>query len=286
MEMICVSGLEFTYPSTDNQTIKGLDFVVDKGEIFGFLGPSGAGKSTTQKIIIGLLKNYSGQISVLGKNHRGLDSDYYERIGVSFEVPNHYLKLTAMENLTYFGSLYNSKTINPKTLLESLGLAKDAHLRVSQYSKGMKVRLGIARALLNDPELLFLDEPTTGLDPVNAAMVRDLMKEKKAEGKTVFLTTHNMNEADQICDRVAFIVDGQIRLIDSPRELKLRYGKREIRVEYFVDGKLEEDQFALGGLGENERFLDILKQRKIQTIHTQETTLENIFIQVTGHSLG
>lgn len=286
MEMICVSGLEFTYPSTDNQTIKGLDFVVDKGEIFGFLGPSGAGKSTTQKIIIGLLKNYSGQISVLGKNHRGLDSDYYERIGVSFEVPNHYLKLTAMENLTYFGSLYNSKTINPKTLLESVGLAKDAHLRVSQYSKGMKVRLGIARALLNDPELLFLDEPTTGLDPVNAAMVRDLMKEKKAEGKTVFLTTHNMNEADQICDRVAFIVDGQIRLIDSPRELKLRYGKREIRVEYFVDGKLEEDQFALGGLGENERFLDILKQRKIQTIHTQETTLENIFIQVTGHSLG
>lgn len=286
MEMICVSGLEFTYPSTDNQTIKGLDFVVDKGEIFGFLGPSGAGKSTTQKIIIGLLKNYSGQISVLGKNHRGLDSDYYERIGVSFEFPNHYLKLTAMENLTYFGSLYNSKTINPKTLLESVGLAKDAHLRVSQYSKGMKVRLGIARALLNDPELLFLDEPTTGLDPVNAAMVRDLMKEKKAEGKTVFLTTHNMNEADQICDRVAFIVDGQIRLIDSPRELKLRYGKREIRVEYFVDGKLEEDQFALGGLGENERFLDILKQRKIQTIHTQETTLENIFIQVTGHSLG
>lgn len=285
MGIINVANLKFTYPNAKLETIKGLEFAVEQGEIFGFLGPSGAGKSTTQKILIGLLKNYLGEISVMGRDMGSLQSDYYEKIGVSFEMPNHYLKLTALENLIHFRTLYSERTEDPGALLDMVGLGKDANSMVSHFSKGMKVRLGIARALLNDPELLFLDEPTMGLDPVNSATIKDLVRKRKARGKTVFLTTHNMSVADQLCDRVAFIMEGEIRLIDSPRELKLRYGKRQVMVEFFADGQVEQEEFSLSGLGENERFRDILKSREIRTIHTQETTLENIFIQVTGHSL-
>jgi fluoroquinolone transport system ATP-binding protein len=251
----------------------------------GFLGPSGAGKSTTQKILIGLLKGYQGQVTVFGQDLAGWKSDYYERIGVSFEMPNHFLKLTALENLTYFASLYSRETLRPQTLLDMVGLGEDGKTPVGQYSKGMKNRLNVARALLHNPELLFMDEPTTGLDPVNARLVKDLIQAQKQAGKTVFLTTHNMSVADELCDRVAFIVDGQITLIDAPRDLKLRYGKRTVRVEFQANGHTEQRDFALESLGQNSDFIRLLQSENVQTIHTQEATLEDIFIQVTGRSL-
>ncbi|MBK8985612.1 MAG: ABC transporter ATP-binding protein [Chloroflexi bacterium] len=285
--MITVQDLQFTYAKTAVPAVQHLNFAVERGEIFGFLGPSGAGKSTTQKILIGLLKGYQGRVSVLEREVVSWGSDFYERIGVSFELPNHYLKLTAVENLTYFAALYGRPTRPPQELLAMVGLADDSAMPVGQFSKGMKNRLTLARALLHDPELLFLDEPTAGLDPVNARRVRDLIKAQQAAGKTIFLTTHDMMVADALCDRVAFILDGAIALIESPRQLKLNYGAPLVRVEYGLngDGRTTQEEFALVGLAENGRFQEILRQYPLQTIHSQEATLENVFIRVTGRSL-
>jgi fluoroquinolone transport system ATP-binding protein len=283
--MVEVTDLRFTYHRTNAPTLGGLTFNVERGQIFGFLGPSGAGKSTTQKILIGLLREYQGKASVFGKNLAEWGSDYYEQIGVSFELPNHYLKLTALENLRYFSALYSGPTQSPQVLLESVGLNDDGALLVSQYSKGMKGRLSVARSLLHAPELLFWDEPTAGLDPVNARRIKDLARAQKQAGRTIFLTTHDMTVADELCDRVAFIVDGEIKLIDTPRELKLRYGQPSVRVEHRLDGHLERQDFPLDGLGHNAGFLELLRGDSVQTIHTQEATLEDIFIRVTGRGL-
>ena len=237
MPVVDVDGLTFTYASGTSPAVRDLSFRIDRGEIFGFLGPSGAGKSTTQKVLIGLLRGYRGAVSVLGRDLAAWGGDYYEEIGVSFELPNHYLRLTGLENLGYFRALYRGETRRPEALLEMVGLADDGRRLVAEYSKGMKTRLGVARALLNDPQLIFLDEPTVGLDPASGRGVRHLVRELKQAGRTVFLTTHDMTVADELCDRVAFIVDGEIRLVDSPRDLKLAHGARTVAVEYDLRGE-------------------------------------------------
>ena len=285
--MINVQNLTFTYSGTSNPAVRDLTFHIEQGEIFGLLGPSGAGKSTTQKILTGLLQEYQGQVSVMAQDLASWGSDYYELVGVSFELPNHYLKLTGTENLTYFASLYGTATQKPQTLLDMVGLGEDGDLLVSQYSKGMKNRLTVARALIHDPQLLFLDEPTAGLDPVNGRRIKELIQKQQQNGKTIFLTTHDMNVADELCDRVAFIIDGKISLIDSPRNLKLQYGQPKVRVEYLANGSAAPSQrdFMLDGLGRDNEFWLLLQNHPLQTIHSQEATLEDIFIQVTGRSL-
>ena len=283
--MIEVKDLHFTYPGNSHKTIRGLDFNVERGEIFGFLGPSGAGKSTTQNILIGLLKRYQGKVVVRGMELSEVKGPYYEKIGVAFETPNFYTKFTALENLNLFRSLYGGKTEEPLALLKMVGLEADAATRVSDFSKGMKMRLNFCRAFLNKPEVIFLDEPTAGLDPMNAKKVKDIIVAKKAAGKTIFLTTHNMNVAEEICDRVAFIVDGKIKLIDSPRNLMVERGKKTVRVEYREGGSLKNADFQLKGIGDNQEFSNLLKRNDIERMHTQEATLESIFIQVTGRSL-
>jgi fluoroquinolone transport system ATP-binding protein len=289
MSMIDVKNLTYTYPKSNQPALRGLNFAIQPGEIFGFLGPSGSGKSTTQKILIGLLDGFEGQVKVMGRPVTEWGSDYYERIGVAFEQPNHFLKLTALENLRYFAALYSHRTLVPMDMLRSVGLEEDGDLLVGQYSKGMKNRLTVARALLNDPDLLFLDEPTSGLDPVNARKIKELIEAQKAAGKTIFLTTHNMAVADELCDRVAFLVDGEIRLIDTPHALKLQHGQRVVRVVYRNGAEsnhgLETCDFNLEGLASNAAFLSVLGNQRIETIHTQEATLEDIFIQATGRRL-
>jgi fluoroquinolone transport system ATP-binding protein len=213
--------------------------------------------------------------------------DYYERIGVSFELPNHFLKLTARENLAYFAALYDRTTQSPDDLLALVGLDRDGDMLVAQYSKGMKNRLTVARALLHNPEILFLDEPTAGLDPVNARRIRELIRGQQTAGKTIFLTTHDMAVADSLCDRVAFIVDGTIQLVDTPRQLKLQHGQPLVRVAYLVNGngRLSHREFSLANLAQDKTFWQVVQQYPIQTIHSQEATLEDIFIQVTGRAL-
>ncbi len=283
--MIEVEKLNFTYAKADVPALEDVCFDVQRGEIFGFLGPSGAGKSTTQKILIGLLKGFQGRVTVLGKDLSGWKSEYYERIGVSFELPNHFLKLTAIENLAYFSSLYRRPTHTPQAVLELVGLHEDGDRRVGEYSKGMKSRLNVARALLHDPDVLFLDEPTSGQDPVNARRLKELIKAQQHAGKTIFLTTHDMAVADELCDRVALIVDGRIKLIDAPRTLKLQYGHPSVRVEYQANSHQERAEFALAGLDRNDAFLSILREDNVLTIHSQEATLEDVFIRATGRSL-
>lgn len=283
--IIDVHNLSYTYHDAAKPALQGLNFQVAPGEIFGFLGPSGAGKSTTQRILTGLLRDYEGAATVLGRDLRNWRADDYERIGVSFEFPNHFSRLTARENLAYFATLYSKATLDPDYLLSLVGLESDADEAVGYFSKGMKNRLTVARALLHDPALLFLDEPTTGLDPANARRVTTLIRRQQEAGKTIFLTTHNMAVVDALCDRVAFLVDGEIKLIAAPRELKLRYGKRTVRVDYRANGRLHSKDFALPELGKNESFLALLRGDGVETIHTQEASLDDIFIEVTGREL-
>lgn len=282
--MFNVKDLRFTYPNNDAPTIKGISFEIKKGEIFGFLGPSGAGKSTTQKILIKLLDRFEGTIDYDGKSLQELDQSFFENIGVSFEMPIHFSKLTAMENIEFFKKLYK-KNIDIESLMKKVGLWEDRNKLVSEYSKGMKIRLNFVRAMLNDPKMLFLDEPTNGLDPANAMILKNLIKAFKQDGGTVFITSHIMADIDQLCDRVAFIVNGEIKEIDSPRNLKIKYGQRNIKVEYKENGQTISQVFPMDQIGQNPDFVKLIQTKDIETIHSGETTLEEIFIQVTGVGL-
>jgi fluoroquinolone transport system ATP-binding protein len=282
--MFDVKDLHYTYPKNHDETIRGISFSIRQGEIFGFLGPSGAGKSTTQKILIRLLNHDQGTITFDGRDIRSYGHAFYEDIGVSFEMPVHFSKMTAMENINFFLKLYKNNA-DVEALMRRVGLWEDRDKMVGEYSKGMKIRLNVVRALLNNPKMLFLDEPTNGLDPTNAMILKDMIREFRDDGGTVFLTSHIMSDVDQLCDRVAFVVDGQIKETDSPRNLKLKYGKRTMRLEYQEDGHTVLKEFPMNGIGQNDDFLTLLKTKQIETIHSGETTLEDIFIHVTGVGL-
>lgn len=280
--MIWVKDLSFSY--TSRPFIENMSFDVRKGEIFGFLGPSGAGKSTLQKILTGLLTVYQGSVKVNGievKNHK---NDFYEDIGVDFEFPSLYEKLTARENLRFFASLYK-KSLDADELLESVGLLQDADKRVSDFSKGMKSRLNFIKALIHDPKILFLDEPTSGLDPSNARRMKDIILKQKAMGKTIVLTTHNMYDATELCDRVAFIVDGSLRALDTPRNLIMAKGASIIRYAYLQDGKEKQREVPINRTGEDELLQKLLKDNRLLSIHSSEPTLNEIFVEITGRRL-
>lgn len=282
--VIQATALRFTYAGSEQPAVRDVTFSVERGEIFGFLGPSGAGKSTTQSVLIRLLHGYEGQVTVLGRDLRQWDASYYRRIGVAFEAPNHYLKLTARENLRLFAGLYGGKTRDAEALLDEVGLLADADKRVADFSKGMRGRLTLARSLLHKPELLFLDEPTAGLDPVTARRIRRLIRATRDAGATIFLTTHDMVTADELCDRVAFLVEGRITALDAPRALRLAHGRRIVRVETQREGVRDAREFALDGLADDEEFRALLRAG-VETIHTLETTLEDVFVKVTGRTL-
>jgi fluoroquinolone transport system ATP-binding protein len=281
--MIKVQGLSYRYPGSDQTVLEGLEFEIGRGEIFGFLGPSGAGKSTTQKVLYKNLHGFTGEVIVDNKPLSEWGSEYYEKIGVGFELPNHYLKLTARENLQLFASFYPSeKRLSIEALLEQFGLAADSNKKVADFSKGMKMRLNFIRAIMHDPDILFLDEPTSGLDPINSQKIKHYIKKLRDDGKAIFVTTHDMTTADEICDRVSFIADGKIRLTAEPAKLKREHGKRSVLVE-LENGKRAE--FELAGLALNKGFLDLISQGEILRINSQEATLEEVFIKVTGTRL-
>ncbi|HNY22261.1 MAG TPA: ABC transporter ATP-binding protein [Treponemataceae bacterium] len=289
MKVISVKNVCFGYDA--KPFIRDVSFSVGRGEVFGFLGPSGAGKSTLQKILTGLLTGYHGDVSVCGVDMRHRNPSFYERIGVDFEFPTLYEKLTARENLEFFGSLYKKKARPALESLEMVGLELDADKKVGAFSKGMKSRLNFAKAIAHDPDVLFLDEPTSGLDPANSRQMKDIIRSERDLGKAIILTTHNMHDAAELCDRVAFIVDGSVRALDTPRNLMLSRGAAKIRYSWIAEdgegGCARESwgETILSGTGADSRLRELIGSGKLVSIHSQEPSLEDIFMDVTGRGL-
>jgi fluoroquinolone transport system ATP-binding protein len=282
---IVVSGLRVRYPGARRLAIDDISFTVDEGEIFGFLGPNGAGKSTTQRVLTRLLRGFEGHAEVLGRPLRAWGPEYFEHIGVGFELPAHFSRLTARQNLEAFGSLYSVPVEPAGALLAAVGLEDAADQVVAGFSKGMKMRLNLARALVNRPRVLFLDEPTSGLDPVHTTIVKALIRDQAARGGSVFLTTHDMVAAEQLCDRVAFMVEGRLAATDTPRGFRLRHGAPTVRVEYREADGLVAREFPLAQLGADADFLDLLRRGQVETMHTREASLDEVFVAVTGGRL-
>lgn len=285
MEKI-IEAKDLTYSYGKNLAVDHINFFVNKGEILGFLGPNGAGKTTTFKMLIGLLKPKEGEAKVLGINVSKEPKKIQRYIGVCFEYTNLYEDLSAKENLTLFANIFGIKNFKPDEIIEKVGLKGKEKDLVKTFSKGMKQRLMIARALVNDPQILFLDEPTQGLDPVSSDDIRKLIVEEKRKGKTIFLTTHDMYEADLLSDRVAFINNGKIVVIDTPLNLKTFYGKRGLKIKVKNENnKILEKEILLDKDESLDEILKTFKNEKVITVHSEEATLEDIFIMLTGRGL-
>ena len=280
---IGVEDLSFAYGPI--KAVDGVSFAVAPGEVLGFLGPNGAGKSTTIKMLTGQLPPDTGSISILGMSMPSQRKEIQARMGVCFEEKNLYGAMSATENLRFFARLFGIPDFDPRPWLERVGLADRADDRVSSFSKGMRQRLMVARSLLNRPDVLFLDEPTDGLDPVSARAIRQIIREEAARGTAVLLTTHDMAEADTLSDRVAFINEGKILAIDAPETLKLQHGSRAVKIRWRKGDAVEETVVALDGAGASDAIRSAVDVDHLRTIHTEEATLEDIFVVYAGRGL-
>jgi ABC-2 type transport system ATP-binding protein len=264
------------------RAVNGISFEVAKGEIFGLLGHNGAGKTTTIRMLTGRTRPTSGEARVLGFDVVADLDRFKPLINLVFEDQNLYERLNGRDNLAMFADLYRAPAARVDVLLEQVGLADAASRRVKHYSSGMKQRLLIARALINEPQLLFLDEPTKGLDPSSARELRTLIRDLSAAGTTVFLTTHAMEEADELCHRIAFLSSGKIVALDAPRELKLRYGHRTATV---LLQTRDEHEIQLDDPNDAARLAAWMDTGAVLSIHSQEGTLEDVFIALAGRPL-
>jgi ABC-2 type transport system ATP-binding protein len=281
-----ITALNLTYRYGDLTAVDQINFAVAKGEILGFLGPNGAGKSTTVMMLTGQLVPKNGQATILGLDVAKHAKQVQAQIGVCFEITNLYEQMSALENLKLFASLFGVKDFDASKLLKRVGLDGRGKDRVETYSKGMKQRLMVARSLVNRPEILFLDEPTEGLDPTSAQAIRNVILEERERGATIFLTTHDMMEADKLSDRVAFIDQGRIVALDTPDALKQQYGKRTLKAQIAADeGKLVTREIQLDEPDTAGMVEQMFRNDKVVTIHSEEASLEDIFIEITGRGL-
>ncbi len=281
---IIAENLTYTYGALT--AVDHINFTVAEGEILGFLGPNGAGKTTTVKMLTGQLTPKEGRAQLLGLDITQHTQAIQAQIGVCFETTNLYEQMTAIENLTLFAELFGVKGFDAGALLARVGLDGRGKDHVATYSKGMKQRLMVARALVNRPRILFLDEPTEGLDPVSAEAIRALILEEQQRGVTVFLTTHDMLEADRLCRRVAFINQGKIVALDTPHNLKQRYGQRRLRAQVTAaNGDLETREIVLDAPDTPRAVEALFSREQVVTVHSEEASLEDIFIQITGRGL-
>ncbi len=277
---IAVDGLAKHYGQV--KAVDGISFSVGDGEIFSLLGHNGAGKTTTIRMLTGRALPTSGTAHVLGKDVVRERALVKPAINVVSQEQNLYERMSGRDNLVFVARLYGVNQRVADELLDTVGLTEVAKRRVSTYSGGMKQRLLVARALVNRPRVLFLDEPTAGLDPASARQVRDLVRSLKSSGTTVLLTTHYMEEADELSDRVAFLTEGKIVAIDTPRELKLRYGTHTARV---LLRSRDETVVKLGNAADAAKLAQWMTDDEVMTIHSQEGTLEDVFIALAGRPL-
>ncbi len=280
--MIDVKKLYFSY--TEKPFVEDVSFHVGRGEIFGFLGPSGAGKSTIQKVLTGLNTKYKGSVKVAGIEIKERTNRFYENIGVDFEFSTCYEKFTARQNLAYFASLYEKQPRSIDELLHMVGLENDGDKKVSDFSKGMRSRLNFIKALIHDPDILFLDEPTSGLDPTNNRLMKDIILAEKKRGKTVIITTHNMFDATELCDQVAFIVAGKVSALDNPHNLIMSRGAAKIQYTYFDNGE-KTGECLLDRTVEDMTLKSLIAENRLLSIHSSEPTLNDIFVDITGRTL-
>jgi ABC-2 type transport system ATP-binding protein len=266
----------------DVRAVDDISFTALEGEILGFLGHNGAGKTTTIRMLTGRARPTSGSARVCGHDVVHDRERMKPLINLVFEDQNLYQRLSGRENLQLFAELYKVPRTRVDDLLDAVGLADVATSKVKTYSSGMKQRLLVARALVNSPRVLFLDEPTRGLDPTSAREIRGMVREQAENGTTVFLTTHYMEEADELCDRVAFLAAGHIVTLDTPRELKLRYGHRTAVV--LLDTR-EEARLRLDDPDDGDRLQRWMAEGRVLTVHSEEGTLEDVFVNLSGRPL-
>jgi ABC-2 type transport system ATP-binding protein len=278
--MIAVEDLAKHFGSVT--AVDGISFDVARGEIFSLLGHNGAGKTTTIRMLTCRIRPTSGTATVAGFSCATESDRVKPRINLVSQDQNLYERMSGRDNLAFFASLYGAPASRVDELMRMVGMTEVAARRVKTYSGGMKQRLLIARALVNEPEVLFLDEPTAGLDPASAKEVRTLIKDLSRSGTTVFLTTHYMEEADELSDRVAFLAHGKIVALDTPQELKLRYGQRTATV--LLEDRSEET-IALGSSVDAARMASWMRDGRVLTVHSQEGTLEDVFIALAGRAL-
>lgn len=277
--IIEVEHLEKLYKN--KQALKKINFQVRQGEIFGFLGPSGSGKTTTVKILTSQLLYTSGRVKVLGIDPgRSRPSEFLSKIGVLTDNSGIYERLSVYDNLALFCRLYNVLERRIEVVLEAVNLADDKHTLVGQLSKGMKQRVTLARTILHEPDILFLDEPTSALDPVNSGRIQETLREMNRKGTTIFLTTHNMQEAEELCDRVAFLNNGEISALDTPQALRLQYSDGSITVTT-PQGKQLVQRNEAGA----DMIRELMYSGNMLAIHSNEPTLGDIFVKLTGRGL-
>ena len=253
-----------------------IQFNVDKGEIFGFLGPSGAGKTTLINILTGQLKADEGTTQLLGKDTKDLTPEDLARIGLVGDSSGYYEKLSLEKNLIVYAKIYGLPNSRVDEVLEQVGLLESKKTIAEKLSTGMRQRMFLARALLNRPELLFLDEPTSGLDPMTSKKIHRLLEELKAAGTTIFLTTHDMVEATEMCDRISLLNQGNLVEIGTPRDIIQKYNQEKRVKVTFTDHS--EQVMAFEELKDQD-------MTQVELIHSMEPTLEDIFIQLTGEKL-
>jgi len=264
------------------QAVDKLTFAVAEGEVFGFLGPNGAGKTTTIRMLTGQLFPTSGRARVAGYDVVDEVGKMKVKIGVVFEHQNLYDRLSARENLLFSARLYGISPSRVDEMLEQVGMRPRAGDRVQNFSNGMRQRLVIARALLHRPKVLFLDEPTRGLDPSMSRDIRRLVTSLASQGVTIFLTTHYMEEADDLCGRVAFLCDGRIVAMDRPERLKVAYGQRAVKV-LMEDGSTLQVNLQDENCGK--QLDELIATGRALTVHSCEASLEEVFIRLTGRRL-
>nr|WP_155669437.1 ABC transporter ATP-binding protein [Ornithinibacillus caprae] len=262
--------------------MENVSFNVKKGETLGFLGPSGSGKTTTIKILTGQLRPTSGEAHVFGLSTSSLkNKDFRKRIGVLTDNSGLYNRLSIYDNLKLYCDLYNVPTAKIDEVLRLVNLTDDQKKVVSKLSKGMLQRVLLARTLLHDPELLFLDEPTSALDPANSKHIHEGLRRLNDQGTTIFLTTHDMSEAETLCDRVAFLHKGKVQLLDEPKKLRRQYSDSTITVE-LKDGR----EIVLPGGSEGaDTIYNYLSTDQVVSVHSNEPTLGDIFVDITGREL-
>ncbi len=275
-----VRDLVKTYGSV--RAVRGISFTVGQGEVFGLLGHNGAGKTTTIRVLTGRAKPTAGQAIVQGFDVTEDMDRIKPLINLVFEEQNLYERFSGRENLRIFARLYGVPAARVDTLLEQVDLVAVARRKVKTYSTGMRQRLLIARALVNQPRVLFLDEPTRGLDPASARDLREMIASLGSAGTTVFLTTHDMDEADQLCHRVAFLSQGEIVALDAPRELKLRFGER--RATVLLRDRQEHD-IRLDDPADAARVSAWMRDDQVLTVHSREGSLEDVFVALAGRGL-